>query len=431
MWAKNMRKASKEDGQSLFDAMFTHTEHISQLELAASGLMRTEAFSLTSWISNALLADNSDFKWRLGNYMGGGAYGRVFSAIRNSPNEPEIGDHKEKDDDSQNTGVIKLVMLSMKDWLPPPYEVILARQFYEADIGFRTYGNFHGLQNTDHISEKEYFDLLKGPQLSNIDSLKALHSIYGWFALEAFAHTLKEFLTLHAGDDQTLTTLGNAITAHMQKASAAKLVHGDLTLYNVGIQHYVEQGTGKKRPMKSRVRLLDYGRSFGREQASKAAAANRLKHFTVDTACELGNLSDIVTVTGKLMEYGQQINKPSILQMACSIIRDTDLLARCRALSRNEAIPRRGRLPEDLRKLSDDLEGFLNSAMSQDVDIVTEFTKETEDTPRGQCQNLYSHASKIAHYIYGNAPTFYEDVVGSNIPPYSIVLPARTPNRDS
>lgn len=130
----------------LFDELFITRQNTPILELLATSQER-RGFSLGSWITDALLADNHS-TWRLAGFLGDAEHGWSLSAISSNGIRASV----------------KVVKSSEQDWLPPPYEVVIAKRFAEAGIGLAPLTKFKGMTERE-LSWTDYVDLMRGPML--------------------------------------------------------------------------------------------------------------------------------------------------------------------------------------------------------------------------------------------------------------------------
>lgn len=281
------------------------------------------------WVSSVLLGD--DAPYLLERYLGGGVYGSVFAARRQNDRSPVA---------------IKCSTNSVTDYGPPRHEVAVARRFEKEGVGFAVLSDYEGL-GPDPVDKHALKAIVAGPSRSLAH--EDVRPFVGWYALDRFDVTLSDFLgrwsdasdaegTLevhfqsHVGPSN-VDSLADGIIGLLRRCRAAELVHGDLHDGNIGVilgsQKVKGRRVTKKAPeawivdRPTKIRLLDFGRSYGRVEVEAAARVLADKKISVDFALITGAVVDALTLERWMLEKVYTTLSPPKHSQAASLKRRT------------------------------------------------------------------------------------------------------------
>ncbi len=306
-------------------------EHLEHAAMARSRRLRHgEHFSLTDWISDALLHEHASGAPRLRLTRGGGMYGKVFLATG----------------EQQHTVAVKVTAASPDDLFPLSFEVELAGDFARAGLGYRPLTGFHGARGGDvPVSGVKTF--LAGPDFAHAPP-RVLHAVLGWFAMEPFDMTLASFVQArHRVEPESMERCKKGLVERLRTARDRRFVHGDLHLGNIGIRREgppAQVAPGQQRQRAS-AKFCHFGRSYTLQlaRAARAHLASELD-LSPEAACAIGGVNDACTLCWFLFDAasekpGTALRRAMIATLAVQLIEDTGLARYARAAAIHRADP--------------------------------------------------------------------------------------------
>ncbi len=320
-----------------------------------------------TWASSVLL----DNMAHLSRFIAGGLYGSVFSATL-----PGGGNC-----------AVKFLTFSPDEYVPPKYEVKLAKRFARMGLGVPVIGDLHGFKtSTNEELRRTVKSLVRGPKHANHGQLS---HVLGFYFMEQILGTLKDFLARDNDDSTDVFTklrLGNlaeerrmlhdALLGLLQGMQRAGHVHGDLHENNVAYQQITPfaaeaaaaGGGGAPPPHHWKFFLLDFGRSFGRQDLEHAWANRRPKPFegriSDDDLLRIGSAVDGLYMERTLLEAAKRFKDVDVIppaQMLLKVAYDLHV---------EHTRPLLRRLKDSCRTVAEDYPYLQNLLEAEEIEVI-------------------------------------------------------------